>query len=433
MIHRSIVELLDDSSQGIACSRRSWLASSSTLAAALGLLPASHLFASPLDSTAKSKKKVAAVVTVYRKMSHADVLVGKILEGWQQDGGPGPDLELVSLYVDQFPAEDMAVELAKKHGFRLCKSIQEALTLGSDQIAVDGVLSIGEHGEYPWNEFGQHLYPRKRFFEEITDAMLKFGRVVPLFNDKHPGPEWKDALWMAQRAKELELPWMAGSSLTVSYRSPDVTLRWKDKVQAAVGIGYSGLDIYGIHTLEFLQAILERREGGELGVAGVQAFPTSQIERLMTSGVIHPELLDKALEATGTNRQEVLADPPKDGAAFVVEYIDGLKVPVLMLPGKAKGIGAAVLSASGESFATRVEERETPYYPHFAYLLKGIETMIHTGKPAYPVERTMLTAGVLDQLLVSLREDSRRIETTDLGIRYTPVDYPYAPHLNLNQ
>ena len=172
------------------------------------------------------KKKVAGVVTVYRKKSHADVLIGKILQGWQQDGGMGPDLELVSLYVDQYPPEDMSVELAQKHGFRLCKTIQEALTLGGDRIEVDGVLSIGEHGDYPWNEFGQHLYPRKRFFEEITDAMSKFGRVVPVFNDKHPGPEWKDALWMAERAKELQLPWMAGSSLTVSFRTPDADLGW---------------------------------------------------------------------------------------------------------------------------------------------------------------------------------------------------------------
>ena len=79
---------------------------------------------------AREKKRVAAVVTVYRNKSHADVLLGKILEGWRQDGGPGPDLQLVSLYVDQYPAEDMSVELAKKHGFRLCKTIEETLTLG---------------------------------------------------------------------------------------------------------------------------------------------------------------------------------------------------------------------------------------------------------------------------------------------------------------
>lgn len=378
------------------------------------------------------KKKVAGVVTVYRKKSHADVLIGKILQGWQQDGGMGPDLELVSLYVDQYPPEDMSVELAKKHGFRLCKTIQEALTLGGDRIEVDGVLSIGEHGDYPWNEFGQHLYPRKRFFEEITDAMSKFGRVVPVFNDKHPGPEWKDSLWMAERAKELQLPWMAGSSLTVSFRTPDADLGWQHGVKAAVGIGYSGLDIYGIHTLEFLQSILERRRGGEQGVAWVQALPTGQIGELLDRGVIHSELFDQALEATGTDRGAVMKAPPVDGAAFLVGYADGLVVPVLMLPGKAQGIGAAVLDDRGKSFATRVEEREEPYYPHFAYLLKGIERMIHSGKPAYPVERTLLTAGVLDHLLVSLRDGNRKIETPDLRISYKPVDYGYAPHLKLD-
>jgi hypothetical protein len=384
-------------------------------------------------SDRREKKKVAAVVTEYRKRSHADVLLGKILEGWKQDGGIGPDLELVSLYVDQYPAEDMSVALASKYGFRLCKSIEESLTLGGQSIGVDGVLSIGEHGDYPWNDFGQHLYPRKRFFEEITDAMRKYSRVVPVFNDKHPGPEWKDALWMAQRAKEMGLPWMAGSSLTVSYRDPDVGLGWQSGVKSAVGIGYSGLDIYGIHTLEFLQSILERRRGGELGVAWVEAYPTDRIEGLLASGVIHSELFDRALRATRTDRESVLRDPPKDGAAFLVGYVDGLVVPVLMLPGKAQGIGAAVLEDSGRQFATRVEEREEPYYPHFAYLLKGIEQMIHTGKPAYPVERTMLTAGVLDHLLVSHREGGRRIDTEDLRIAYQPVDYPYAPGLDLGQ
>ncbi|MFM8260925.1 MAG: hypothetical protein ACKN9S_01470 [Pirellula sp.] len=407
--------------------RRVWF---SGMAASLAATRCQNLFALP--TMAREKKRVAAVVTVYRNKSHADVLLGKILEGWRQDGGPGPDLQLVSLYVDQYPAEDMAVELANKHGFRLCKTIEETLTLGTGRIDVDGVLSIGEHGDYPWNDLGQHLYPRKRFFQEITDAMAKYKKVVPVFNDKHPGPQWNDALWMAQRAKEMSVPWMAGSSLTVSYRNPDANLNWKQGVRAAVGIGYSGLDIYGIHTLEFLQCILERRRGGESGVAWVQALPTDKIGSLLDQGVIHSVLFDQALKATGTDRQSVLDDPPKDGAAFLIGYVDGLVVPVLMLPGKAQGIGAAVLDDSGRSFATRVEEREEPYYPHFAFLLKGIERMIHSGKPTYPVERTLLTAGILDHLLASLRDGNRRIESDDLRIAYEPVDYGYAPHLLLD-
>lgn len=407
--------------------RRGWLGGFAT---SLGALACQNNLADAWFGQ-RGKKKVAAVVTVYRQKSHADVLLGKILQGWKQDGGPGPDLELVSLYVDQYPAEDMSVDLAKRFGFRLCKTIEETLTLGGDRIEVDGVLSIGEHGDYPWNDFGQHLYPRKRFFEEITDAMVKHGRVVPVFNDKHPGPEWKDAMWMANRAQEIQLPWMAGSSLTVSFRTPDATLDWQAGVRAAVGIGYSGLDIYGIHTLEFLQCILERRRGGETGVAWVQAHPTDKIRMLLDQGVLHPKLLDEALRATGTDRESVLKDPPKDGAAFVIGYADGLVVPVLMLPGLAKGIGAAVEDQAGRSFATRVEEREEPYYPHFAYLLKGIERMIHSGKPAYPVQRTMLTAGVLDRLLISLREEGRKIESPDLRIAYQPIEYGYAPHIDL--
>ena len=378
------------------------------------------------------KKKVAAVVTVYRPKSHADVLVGKILEGWQQDGGRGPALELASLYIDQFPKEDMAVSLAEKHGFRLCKTIREAITLGGSDVAVDGVLSIGEHGEYPWNEFGQHLYPRKRFFEEITDTFASCKRVVPVFNDKHPGPEWKDAMWMYRRAQELNVPWMAGSSLPVSFRNPDANLAMGSAVDACVGIGYSGLDVYGIHTLEFLQCILERRAGAESGVRSVQSLPTNQIGRLLSEGIIDGGLMDQGLAVTNTDRAAVLQSPPADGAVFLIEYKDGLLVPVLMLPGLAQGIAAAVKPKGASSFATRVEEREQPYYPHFAYLLKGIERMIHTGKSAYPVERTMLTAGTLDRLLMSLREGGRKIATPELEIAYQPTDYGYAPHMKLD-
>src|SRR6476646_2080319 len=109
------------------------------------------------------RKSVAAIVTVYTRHSHADIIVGKILEGPLHDGKSLFDLKLLSLYVDQLPAGDLSRDLAKKHGVRICSSIGEALTLGGDKLAVDGVLCIGEHGKYPENEKGQIQYPRRRF------------------------------------------------------------------------------------------------------------------------------------------------------------------------------------------------------------------------------------------------------------------------------
>src|SRR5215472_8333747 len=169
-------------------------------------------------------KKVAALVTEYRRHSHADVIVGKILEGFLYDGGAGPNLHLVSAYVDQFPEGDMSRDLAKKHKFTIYDSIKGALTHGGKQLAVDGVLCIGEHGKYPTNDKGQILYPRRRFFEGVCDVFTKFKKSVPVFNDKHLAATWEDAKWMYDKSRELFIPFLAGSSIPVTWRKPPLTL-----------------------------------------------------------------------------------------------------------------------------------------------------------------------------------------------------------------
>lgn len=152
--------------------RRDWLKVSGASLVGNGLWQAPAA-AGPVAGRPRPKA-VAAVVTEYWYNSHADVLLGKILEGWKQDGGPGPALRLASLYVDQFPANDLARPVSKKHGVPIFDSIEEAVTVGGDSIPVDGVLSIGEHGNYPFNDLGQHLYPRRRFFEEISNTFEKY-------------------------------------------------------------------------------------------------------------------------------------------------------------------------------------------------------------------------------------------------------------------
>jgi hypothetical protein len=380
----------------------------------------------PTVAESPKPKSVAAVVTIYREYSHADVILTKILEGWKHDGGPGPNLKLASLYVDQFPKDDMARRICHKHGVPIFDTIEHAVTVGGKSIPVDGVLSIGEHGEYPTNALGQKLHPRRRFFAEITNAFEKYGRVVPVFNDKHLGPVWDDAKWMYDRAKHLKVPFMAGSSLPVTFRNPIIDVPMGSAIESAVGIGYSGLDVYGFHALECYQALVERRRSEERGVKWVKALKGEAIWKAIDDGWVAKDVVDAVYAAVPKSGKGTLREDA-NAVAFQFEYRDGFRGLQLMLT-HAQLTGVAVkLQGAASPVATHFEERPVPRYPHFAYLLKAIETMIHTGQPAYPVERTYLTSGILDRALYSLAHGSKKLETPELAIAYQPVDYPHAP------
>ena len=111
------------------------------------------------------KEKVAAVITMYVEqggfVSHAAVIPGRLLAGYSPNGVfTAPRTQLVSMYTAQFPSNDLSRGLAEKCGFKIYPTIKDALTLGGDDLAVDAVCFIGEHGNYPYNEREQHLYPR---------------------------------------------------------------------------------------------------------------------------------------------------------------------------------------------------------------------------------------------------------------------------------
>src|ERR1700704_3263164 len=95
--------------------------------------------AAPLAASAQAApaRRIAAIVTEYRLNSHADVIVGKYLEGFRQNGQPpGPHSTIVSMYTAQKPKNDMSRDMAKKHNVPIYPTIWEALTAGGNALAV---------------------------------------------------------------------------------------------------------------------------------------------------------------------------------------------------------------------------------------------------------------------------------------------------------
>ena len=342
----------------------------------------------------------------------------KFLKGFPTDEGLiSPRVGIASMYIDQFPENDIGRDLATEHNVPIYPSIVKALTLGGNELAVDGVLLIGEHGDYAWNEKEQHLYPRKYFMEQICGVFAKSRRVVPVYNDKHLSYNWHDAKWVYDRTKELGIPFMSGSSLPLGWRNPWLEYELETQVEEALAIGFSGLDIYGFHTLETLQCMVERRTGGETGVTAVSCLEGEAVWQAARDELWPRELAEAACNPIENKPEGKMEDHCQHPSLFIVEYNDGLKGYVLMLNGYVTDLAYAGV-VDGQIKGTEFYLQNGSPHAHFSYLSLNIEEMFVTNTPTYPVERTLLTSGVLEAALDSRYQGYVRVETPYLDITY---------------
>ena len=400
------------------------------LAASDGSIYATIIYPFTLVRVAPPPRKVAAVVTTYYHNSHADVIASRLLETDTLDGkGRTPNLKLVSLFTDQVSEKpaDVGQALAKAGGVRISPSIEDALTLGTGTLAVDGVLMNCEHGKYPRSETTSIQYPKRKFFEEVVRIFEKSGRVVPVFCDKHLADTAEDAKWIYDTAAKHKIPLLAGSSLPGLWRDPAIDVRRGEELEEIVAISYHTLDAYGFHALEMVQCLVERRKGGETGVRAVQCLTGEEVWK---DGLYDRKLLDAAFrrQKGAPELDEKARKSVKEPVLFRIEYADGLRASVLTLNHAAREWAVAWRTKAGEERSTRFVTQEARPFMHFTWLLEGIVTMVQTGVPDRPAERTLLTSGVLDQLLVSKLQGGKRLETPQLKISYpSPRDWRQPP------
>jgi hypothetical protein len=378
-------------------------------------------------------KRIAVVATVYRYLSHAQHIGDRFLVGYPRDGAwHKPDMKVVSLYVDQKPDGEQSAARAKEFDFQVYPTIADTLRCGGSKLAVDAVLVIGEHGDYKRNEKGQVLYPRYEFVKQCVDVFEKDGVAVPLYNDKHLSYNFEHAKWMVDASKRLKFPMLAGSSLPVTWRLPDIELPLNSEIESALMVGYGGPDVMDFHGFEAMQCMLERRKGGESGVAAVQMIEGDAVWKAGEDGRYSKELLTAALSRSDTPQGQTLVDGRtqdlvgkgelpklvKTPAAYFIEYRDGLKATLLMLNGAVKDFTFAARVKGAGVQSTQFFLSPEPNVTYSACLVRKIEELFETGKAPYPVERTLLVSGILESCLTSRFEGQKRLETPHLSVQY---------------
>ena len=379
-------------------------------------------------------KRVAVITTIYRYLTHAQHFADRFLVGYPREGSwHRPNMKVVSLYVDQKPEGDQSDDRAREFGFSVYPSIADALRCGTDKLAVDAVLLIGEHGDYPINELSQVLYPRYDFFKECVNVFEEDGRAVPIFNDKHLSYSFDKAREMVDDAHRLGFGLLAGSSLPVTWRLPDVDIPIDSELEGAVMVGVGGSDPMDYHALEAMQCMVERRKGGETGVAAVQLIDGDQVWKAGEEGRWSMELLEAALSRSDTpcgltdedgRTQNMIANGElqrlvENPAAYFIEYNDGFQATLLMLNGAVRDYCfAAKLKNETTLISTQFFLTPTPNVTYSACLVSKIEELFETGVAPYPAERTLLVSGTLESCLKSRHQGNVRMETPHLKVEY---------------
>ena len=388
------------------------------------------------QASPSQRKRIAFLGTKVYQHSHAQHFLDRHAMGytfagqWQE-----PRFDIASVYIDQFGESDLGNQRIEKYQLKAFGTIEEALTLGTSKLAVDGVVIIGEHGDYPVNDRGQKRYPRYEWFKKVVKVFEDSGRSVPVFNDKHLSTVWSECKEMVDDSVRLKFPFLAGSSLPVTWRMPATEIPLGTPLKESVCVCYGKVDSYDLHGLETAQCMSERRRGGESGVKRVLAVNGDRVwqemehadrgdtQRLFVAALTRSHNLPvEGGFPTAPVTYEWAKQVMKDAVtAYFIEHNDGFRTCMFMCPIRDFNY-AGLWSDTGRIVSCQMY---LPMPTHgsttadfFNPLARHIEDVVLTGRTPYPIERTLLTSGMVIAAVESLFQKQTPIETPHLAVRY---------------
>jgi hypothetical protein len=205
------------------------------------------------------------------------------------------------------------------------------------------------------------------------------------------------------------------------------------RVREALAVCYGGVDSYDFHGLETIQCMVERRHGGESGVKWLQAYRGENVWKAFRDKVWPGDLVEAALSRSHTltparegfndilptleDMQRIVRNP----VAYHYEHHDGLRCTMLLMSGLVRDFNFAARLDNGvlsTQMYLPMPDGRTTLANFFSPLVNHMEQMFLTGKPSYPVERTLLTTGLTAAGVESLFRKQERFETPHLAVKY---------------
>ena len=411
------------------------------MAGMAGLAALTGIGPDAVAQTPQKRPRIACLISYWGlPTSHADWIVNKLLDGYWWKGAHTPSqVEVVSVYINQFDTSLLGQKVCKAKNIPIFKTVGEAVTLGGKELAVDGVVIVCEHGNYPKDLKGRWLLPRWWIYQQVIQVFEQSKRSVPVFNDKHLAYSWNEAKWMFDKSRELNFPLTGGSSIPIYYRKPEIDLAPDTPLKNGIVVGDAADEGAIFHCIDVLQSFMDRRKGGETGVHSVQSIRGPETWKWVESNPWANNLLE-AVRKNFDLPPGYFQQPGQQGGRS-----HQVRQPNVCIVKYNDGTNAAVISGSGVgwTFAGEIEGQKDPriismlgfpgpisqYHAGNAHEHWLIQMML-TGKEPFNAERLLLSTGITNHYMDSNWQNGRYsavgrvVETPYMDMKYHSTHGP---------
>ena len=404
----------------------------------VGLAALTGTAAGAVRKTGQRRPRIACLVSYWGlPTSHADWIVNKLLDGYWWKGAYTPSqVEVVSVYINQLDTSLLGQKVCKAKNIPIFKTVGEAVTLGGKELAVDGVVIVCEHGNYPTDLKGHWLLPRWWIYQQVIRVFEQSQRSVPIFNDKHLSYNWDDAKWMFDKSRELNFPLTGGSSIPIYYRKPEIDLAPDTPLKNGLVIGDMADEGAAFHCIDVLQSFMDRRKGGETGVKSVQSIRGPEAWKWVEANPWANNLLEAVrknfdLPAGHFQQGGQTNQQGRQTNLCIVEYNDGTKAASI----SGSGVGWTFTGdIEGQKHPTIISMLGWPgpisqYHAANAHEHWLIEMML-TRKEPFNAERLLVSTGIVNYYMDSNWQDGRYsavgrvVETPYIDMKYHSTHGP---------